>query len=122
MPGDHFEFFYMPICICSAPATFQRLMNSVLNGLEWTKALIYLDDNIVWGALLEEHNQILFEVFQRLRIQLLQLESDECEFLKKGGYFWGYKVTADGVAMHDRKITGVKITQCGLTLNSWRRS
>ena len=56
-PGGHFEFCNMPMGICSAPATFQRLMNTVLSGLVGTKALIYLDDIVIWGATLEEHNQ-----------------------------------------------------------------
>ena len=45
-PGGHFEFCNMPMGICSAPATYQRLMNTVLSGLVGTKALIYLD--VIW--------------------------------------------------------------------------
>jgi hypothetical protein len=55
--GGHFEFCDMPMGICSAPVPFQRLMNSVLSGLVGTKALIYLDDTVIWGATVEEHNQ-----------------------------------------------------------------
>jgi hypothetical protein len=32
-PGGHYEFCNMPMGVCSAPATFQRLMNTVLSGL-----------------------------------------------------------------------------------------
>jgi len=52
----------MPMGMCSAPATFQRLMNTVLSGLVGTKALIYLDDIVIWGVTLEERNQRLVEV------------------------------------------------------------
>jgi hypothetical protein len=89
-PEGHFEFCTMPVGICSAPATFQRLMNTVLSGLVGTKALIYLDDIVIWGAALEEHNQRLVEVFDRLRAQSLKLEPDKCEFLRKEVYFLGY--------------------------------
>jgi hypothetical protein len=54
------------------------------------------------GATIEEHNQKLAEVFDRLRVQSLELEPDEFEFLRKEIYFGGYKVTADGVAMDER--------------------
>ena len=107
-PGGHFEFCNMPMGICSAPATFQRLMNTVLSGLVGTKALIYLDDIVVWGATLEEHNQRLVEVFDRLRVHSLKLEPDKCEFLRKEVYFLGYKITADGVAMDERKTAAIK--------------
>jgi hypothetical protein len=38
-PDGHFEYCSMPMGICSAPATFQRLMTKVLSGLTGTKAL-----------------------------------------------------------------------------------
>jgi hypothetical protein len=55
-PNGHFEFCNMPMGVCSAPAAFQRLMNTVLSGLVGTKVLIYLDI-VIWEASLEEHNQ-----------------------------------------------------------------
>jgi hypothetical protein len=58
-------------------------MNSVLSGQVATKALIYLDDIVIWGATLEENNQRLVEVFDRLRVHSLKLETDKCEFLRK---------------------------------------
>jgi hypothetical protein len=76
-PGGHFEFCNVPMDVCLAPATFQHLMNTVLSGLVGTKALIYFNDIIIWGATLEEHSQILVEVFRRLRAQSLQLEPDK---------------------------------------------
>jgi hypothetical protein len=82
-------------------------MNNVLSGLVATKVLIYLDDIVIWGASLEEHNQRLVEVFDRLREQSLKLEPDKCEFLRKEVYFLGYRVTADGVAMDERKVAAI---------------
>ena len=34
----------MPFGLCNAPATFQRLMDLLLAGLQWSACLIYLDD------------------------------------------------------------------------------
>jgi hypothetical protein len=47
------------------------------------------------------------EVFDRLRDQSLRLKPDKCEFLRKEIYFLGYKVTADGVAMDERKAGAI---------------
>jgi len=41
-------------------------MNTLLSGMVGTKALIYIDDIVIWGAALEEHNQRLVKVFDHL--------------------------------------------------------
>jgi len=83
-------------------------MKSVLSGLVGTTTLIYLDDIVIWGATLEEHNQRLIEVFDGLRVHSLKLEPDKCEFLRKKVYFMGFKFTADCVAMDERKTAAIK--------------
>ena len=39
-----FEFERMPFGLCNAPATFQRLMQAVLAGMEWDFCFVYIDD------------------------------------------------------------------------------
>ena len=57
----------MPFGLCNAPATFQRLMNSVLAGLQWTSCLVYIDDIIVVGSSFEEHLNNLRQVLEQLK-------------------------------------------------------
>ena len=57
------QFRVMPFGLCNAPATFERLMERVLNGLQWRTALVYLDDVIVYGGTFEEELERLEEVF-----------------------------------------------------------
>ena len=42
-----FEFVRMRFGLCNAPATFLRLMQIVLSGLEYQSVFIYLDDVLV---------------------------------------------------------------------------
>ena len=54
-----YEFKVMPFGLCNAPATFQRLMDLILAGLQWTSCLVYLDDIIIFGNNFADHLQKL---------------------------------------------------------------
>jgi len=54
-PYGHYEFNRMPFGLKNAPATFQRLMNSVLTEMQGLKCLLYL--NVIYGPSLEDHNK-----------------------------------------------------------------
>jgi len=63
--NGHFEYKSMPFGLKGAPATFQRLMSTVLSGMQGLKCLIYLDDITVFGETLQVHNK-LRDIFARL--------------------------------------------------------
>ena len=44
-----YQFLIIPFGLCSAPATFERLMDRVLCGMRWSRCL-YLDDVISFGT------------------------------------------------------------------------
>ena len=54
-----YEFLVMPFGLCNAPATFQRLMETVLADLIREKCIVYIDDILVMGETLEEYLQNL---------------------------------------------------------------
>ena len=53
-----FEFRVMPFGLCNAPATFQRLMESVLVGLVGECCMVYINDILIMGKTFEEHLEI----------------------------------------------------------------
>ena len=61
-----FEFNRMPFGLCNAGATFERLMEYVLSGLQWEICIVYLDDIIVFSETFEEQVSRLQSVFNRL--------------------------------------------------------
>jgi len=79
---DHFQYTRMPFGLKGAPATFQRLMTTILSGIQVIKCLVYLDD-VVFGEDLRIHNDRLREVFNRMRKYKMKLQPDKCEFLRK---------------------------------------
>ena len=51
----------------NAPATFERLMDQVLQGLRWPRCLVYLDDIISFETTFEDALDNLKLIFERLR-------------------------------------------------------
>ena len=76
-----FHFNVLPFGLCNGPATFQRLMDTVLAGLHWSTCLVYLDDVIVLGKNFEDHLYNLKQVFDQLLQANLRIKLAKCELL-----------------------------------------
>jgi len=57
-------------------------MNNVKAGILGIKCLVYLDDIIIYGKNLLDHNEKLRDMFERLREHNLKMQPDKCELLK----------------------------------------
>ena len=97
----------MPFGLCNAPATYQRLMDLVLAGLQWTSCLVYLDNVIIVGRTYDEHLQNLKAVFTRLREAGLKLKPKKCSLCSPQVEFLGHVVSAKGVSTDPKKIEKV---------------
>ena len=102
--GNHYEFNRMSFGVKSASATYQRMMNTVLCNMLGTRSFVYLDDVIVFGRTLKEHNEQLGEIFQVMRKHHIQLEPDKCEFLKPQLKYLGHVITPEGISPDSDKV------------------
>lgn len=91
-----------------APATFQKLMNTALSGLTGIKCFVYLDDIVVYGNNLQDHNNKLRDVFERLKKFHLKLQPSKCLFLRKEIGYLGHMITREGVKPDPSNITALK--------------
>ena len=106
--GGLYRFLTMPFGLCNAPATFQRLMERVLRGLQWEVAVLYIDDIIVFADTVESHLQRLGAVLDRLRQAGLKLKPEKCELLRERVAFLGHIVSAKGVEVDRAKIIKIQ--------------
>jgi len=97
-----FEFKVMPFGLCDAPATFQRLMDLVLSGVQWSHCLVYLDDIIMD---FEEHLQNLSIVLQQIRVANLRLNQNS--FCREKVPYLGHIVSRNGVSTDPDKTVRV---------------
>ena len=103
-----FQFRAMPFGLCNAPATFERLMDRVLQGLRWSRCLVYLDDIISFGTTFDDSLDNLTLIFERLRSYGLQLKSTKCHLFQTSVPLLGHVVGRRGLECDPRKIEDVK--------------
>ena len=103
-----FQFRVMPFGQCNAPATFERLMDRVLQGLRWNRCLVYLDDIISFGGTFSAALSNLTLLFERLRSNGLQLKSSKCHLFRASVPFLGHIVGRRGLECDPKKIEDVK--------------
>jgi hypothetical protein len=59
-----YEFKVMPFGLCNAPATFQRTIDKVLQGIKDKFVLVYLNNVIIFSKTFEEYIQHVEEVMK----------------------------------------------------------
>nr|WPV71156.1 MAG: replicase [Ips erranti-like virus 3] len=102
------HFNVMPFGLCNAPATFERLMETVLRGLTWKTCLVYLDDIIIMGKTFEEHLQNVEEIFKKFRGANLKLNPKKCSFFQEEVEYLGHVISSKGVKTDPKKTEAVK--------------
>lgn len=106
-PDGLFEFNVMPLGLCNAPATFQRLMDSVLAGLQWSTCLVYFDDIIILDSTFSDHLHKLQQVFNQLQHAGLKLQPTKCTFCHEQVTFLGHTISPTGIATDPSKTDKV---------------
>lgn len=107
-PHGHYEYKRMPFGLKNAPATFQRLMDRVLSGLQGIELFVYLDDIVIYASSLSEHASKFNKLAERLRRAHLKLQPDKCEFLRKEVTYLGHVISETGVKPDKKKLEAVK--------------
>ena len=102
-----FEYVTMPFGLCNATATFQRLMELALSGLQWTSCLVYLDDVIVFSEDFPTHVERLAAVLAKIQLAGLKLKPSKCHFFKDEVGFLGHVISKNGVLPNPDNIQKV---------------
>ena len=105
-PFGLYEFEVMPFGLHNAPATFQRMMDHVLQGCE-SFAGAYLDD-VIFSLSWEEHLKHLAEVLSRLHEAGLTVKPQKCQFAQQEVHYQGHIIGRGKVRPDPAKIASVK--------------
>jgi hypothetical protein len=101
-----FSFKVMPFGLCNAGATFQRIMEIMLNKL--TNSLAYIDDILTFSKTFEEHLKHLEILFEKLLETNIKVKTSKCKIARKSTMFLGYKISEKGIEIDESRIKVIK--------------
>ncbi|XP_044756893.1 uncharacterized protein K02A2.6-like [Coccinella septempunctata] len=101
-----FRYNRLNFGIASAPAKFQKIMESVLGGMDGV--VVFLDDILIAGKNKEEHLQRLRLVLETLRNSGFKISVDKCEFFQSRVNYLGYVIDKEGLHTNASKVLAIK--------------
>lgn len=99
-----FQFRRMPFGLTNSPATWQRLIDSVLGADLEPNVFVYLDDIVVVTQTFDRHLEVLEEVFRRLKEANLTVSWDKCQFCRDEMRYLGYVIDRRGLRVDPDKV------------------
>lgn len=94
----------MPFGLCSAPPTFEKIMNSVLRRLKWSTYLCSLDHIVVFAPSFDEQLSRLMAVLICLKNTNLTLNHTKCRFVENELNVLGHLASSDGLKPNPGKL------------------
>ncbi|CAG5043554.1 unnamed protein product [Parnassius apollo] len=104
-PFGLFEFPRMTFGLRGAAQTFQRFMNSILQGLDFV--FCYLDDLLITSDNEVQHRQHLEIIFKRLNKYGISINLAKCRFGQTKLEFLGHEISTDGVRPLQDKVQAI---------------
>lgn len=104
-PFGRYRFLRLPFGITSAPEIYHRTIHMIYEHIPGCTTM--MDDIIVWGSTLQEHNQRLQQVFDASRKSNLKLNREKCVFGVKELTFVGDTISAEGIKPDEAKVKAI---------------
>ncbi|XP_020297567.1 uncharacterized protein K02A2.6-like [Pseudomyrmex gracilis] len=95
----------MPFGVTVAPGEFQAIMDSLISGLSNTFA--YIDDLVVGGETVLEHNRNLTRLLERIQEYGFRLRLEKCNFFINKITYLGYVIDGQGLHPDPKKISAI---------------
>lgn len=100
-----YRYKRMALGIKNGPSIFQSVMDQILSRLD--RVFCYQDDILIGGYTLEDCQEKLFEVIQRLENHNVQINVEKSEFLVQSVKYLGHVVSCHGISPNSDKTKAI---------------
>lgn len=108
-PFGRYKFKRMPYGICSASEVFMKKIKELFDRIEGMD--VFIDDIIIWGRTLEEHNARLERVLNLCELNNLKLNINKCKICHSSVKFMGYEISEKGLEIDNSKVLAIENIQ-----------
>jgi len=115
-----YRYMRLPFGVASVPALFQKLMDTVLQGIPGVTC--YIDDILVSGKDEKQHLHILEEVFRRLEEHGFRLKQEKWEFFTQSVEYLGHAIDQEGIRPLPSKVAAIVKAPAPTNLQELRSS
>ena len=104
-PFGCYKFNRLPFGISSAQDVFQAVTSEMFEDIEGIEVIV--DDILVWGSTVEEHDARLERVLERTQERNLKLNKDKSQIRLKEISYVGHILSQDGIKPDPRKVQAI---------------
>ena len=104
-PFGRFRYLRLPMGISSAPEIFQAVMTEIFGGIEGCE--IIMDDILIHGRTIQEHNSRLNAVLNRARENNLCFNSKKTKLARSEVDYHGHVITGEGLKVSREKVKAI---------------
>ena len=112
-----YKFCVLLFGLTNAPATFQTLMNDILQPFLDNFMVVYLDNILVYSKMEEEHHVHIKKVLQVLLDNSLYAHPDKCTFFQTTIKFCDHIMMEGEVCMNPHKLAAIQDWPCPTTIH-----
>ncbi|XP_055842401.1 uncharacterized protein K02A2.6-like [Episyrphus balteatus] len=103
-PFGRYRFLRMPYGVKVAQEIFHRVMTEMFIGMD---VIVYVDDILVYGNSIQEHNEKLMRVLERMDKAGLKLNQDKCRFGLTEVKYFGHVFNELGIHADPQKVEAI---------------
>ena len=105
-PFGRYRYLRLPFGVKCASELYQSVMSQMIEDMEGTEVI--MDDILIWGRTMAEHDQRLKRVLNKAREYNLKLSPSKCEFRKSEITYVGHTLSSEGLKPDSDKLRAVE--------------